>query len=247
MSVTNIAGPDHVGEAEARLGERRLDDREGAAGLGADVARMARPAVGAGVGRAGDPAALADDDRPAVAGGRLPRPARRDASRRPVTRGSVAPGEDLRVAPRSPAAARPAASSAARSTRPSRYSAGEWSLPPIGPSPSRLGTPMPGGRVGVGRAARGGVVDLEAERVRDGLGVLDEPAAPLRASPSATSAPSPRTRPSCPGPRSPRRCARISASAVSSASRVDRPDVDLERAALGDDVRARPAARSRRR
>ena len=25
----------------------------------------------------------------------------------------------------------------------SRYSAGEWSLPPIGPRPSRLGTPMP--------------------------------------------------------------------------------------------------------
>ena len=198
----------------------------------ADVARDARDRPsGPGVGRAGDPARVADDDRPAVAGDRLPRPARRDppalAHRRPVGR---PPGEDLGVARRWPAAARPAASSAGTIESTSRYSAGAWSLPPIGPRPSRLGTPMPGRRVGVGRAAGRGVGDLEPERPATRLGVLDQPAAALELLHRPPARPSARTRRSCRGPRSPRRCSRMAASAVSSAVARRRPDVDLERA-----------------
>ena len=159
-----------------------------------DVARMARPAVRAGVGRAGDPARIADDDRPAVAGDGLPRAARRDppalASCRPRS-ASVAPGEDLRVARRSPAAGRPAASSAARSSRPRGTPPGAWSLPPIGPRPSRLGTPMPGGRVRVRRAAgRRCRATSKPSASRHAPGRARPAGRCARASPSATSAPS---------------------------------------------------------
>ncbi len=197
MSVTNIRVRTTSASAEAGLGQGPLDDLEDGPRLRRDVARMARPAVRAGVGRAGDPARIADGERPAVAGAGLPRPARRDppplahgrpalARRRPATRARRGPRGRAAIASSSPA------SSVVRGTieSTSRYSAGAWSLPPIGPSPSRLGMPMPGGRVRVGRAAgrRRRRPRTRGRSRRPGRGRPGGRCA--RASPSATSAPS---------------------------------------------------------
>ena len=201
--------------------------------LGGRVARVERSPVGAGVGGAGDPARVADDDRPAVAD-RASHGPPDEISRRSLTslrcppgrparraRALVAPGGDLRIGARSRAAGRPAASSGARSSRRSRYSAGRVVVAADRARGRRgSGTPMPGRRVGVGRAAGRGVGDLEAERSRDAPGRARRAGRCARASPSATSGPSARSRRSCRGPRSRRRSARISASAASSASRL---------------------------
>ena len=210
---------------------------------------MPRRAVGPGVGRAGDPARVADDDRPAVARRRLPRPARRD----PPPAG-LARSRRVRTAGRRRASARTSGSRAIASSSPassavrgtiestSRYSAGAWSLPPIGPRPSRRRHAHPGRRVRVGRAAGRGVVDLEPEPPRD---------APGRARRAGRSASSfsigrqrdhdVRRRPSCRATSVAAASSRIAASAASRPSAVVAADVDLEVAALGDDVRPRPA------
>ena len=209
-------------------------------------------AVRAGVGRAGDPARIADDDRPAVAGRSPPtaRPTRSAGAR------SRACGVRLRR-PRRPRAssrqARTSGSAAIASSRPARSVVrgtiessvevlrGRVVVAADRAEAVEAGHAEPGRRVGVGRAAGRRVGDLEAERSRDGLGVARPAARCARASPSATSGPSARSRPSCPGPRSPRRSAG-SRPRRSRARRGPRgPDVDLERAPLGDDVRARPA------
>ena len=188
--------------------------------------------------------AVADHDRPAVAGDRLERAARRDppASRRAVTAGSRArPGPPGR--PRSPGAGRPAASSAARSSRPRGTRPANGRCRRSGRVRRGSGCPCPRSCWRRTRRRWTASRDLEPERLRDGLRVLHEPAAPGRASPSATSAPSPRTRPTCPGPRSPRRSAGSPPPRPRARSRVVAADVDLERAALG----ARRSGASRRR
>ena len=95
---------DDVVEREAGLRERAVDDREHRARLACGVARVARDALGARVGRAADEARVADRERPRVAGGRLPRAAAGDApagharcrhARSPAAR---PPGAHLRVA-----------------------------------------------------------------------------------------------------------------------------------------------------
>ena len=61
------------------------------------IARVARPPVRAGIGRARHPARVADDHGPAVAGARLPRPAADETSRRSLigsSPGAAATGHD---------------------------------------------------------------------------------------------------------------------------------------------------------
>ena len=198
----------------------------------------------------GDPARVADDDRPAVAGDGLPRPARRDPPAlghraagvgRPVAPRVVAPGDDLGVARRSPAAGRPAASSGARSSRRRGTRPASGRCRRSGPSPSRLGTPSPD----VVLASDAPPVEASAtskpSALGDGLGVLDQPAAPLE----LLHRPPAGHRLEVDGrvgdlgrlgdPRG------SSASAVSSASRVVARTSTSSDAPLGDDVRPRPA------
>ena len=136
-------------------------------------------AVRSGVRRAADPAGVADDDRPAVPDRLLPWAAGRDQPAVSHGRVSRSPAEDHRVAADREQQRRRRAWSAARSSPTSRYSAGEWSLPPIGPRPSSDGHAHPGGRVRVGRAAGRGVLDLEPEPLASATGVIDQPARPL--------------------------------------------------------------------
>ena len=203
-------GPHDVGQGEARLGERALDDLEDRRAPGP----RRRPG---GASAPSGPASVVPatqhesptTTRAAVAEARLPRPARRDAT--PSSpRSSAAPGaprDASRQATTSGSAAiarsRPARS-VVRGTieSTSRYSAGAWSLPPIGPEAVEARDAQPGRRVGVGRAAGRGVARprTRAARRRPGRG---RPAGRCaRASPSATSGPSARSRRSCRGPRS---------------------------------------------
>ena len=129
--------------------ERPLDPRQGRPRLGTGVARVGGGPVGPGIRRPGDPALVADDDRAAVPGGRLPRRAAGDepaAAHQPraISAGpsaqAISAGHQRRVAPlgagsaRQPAttgsrarASRRAARSVVRGTieSSSRYSAGE--------------------------------------------------------------------------------------------------------------------------
>ena len=205
-------GPHDVAEREAGLGRapRSMIARAARAWAG-DITGVARPAVRPGVGRARRPSTRRRRRSPGCSPRRPPtdRPTR---SGRLVMRGhgragvASPPGEDL--GSRAIASSRPA-SRVVRGTieSTSRYSAGEWSLPPIGPRPSRLGTPMPGRRVGVGRTAGRRVADRRSRARRRRPGHARRAGRSARASPSATSGPSARSRPSCPGPRSPRRSA----------------------------------------
>ena len=248
MSVTNI----RVRTTSARRTRPRpgpLDDLEDGPRLRRDVARVARPAVGSGVGRAGDPARVADDDRPAVAGGGLPRPARRDppalASSARLGR-LVAPGEDLGI----------------RGDR--QQQAGEQRRP----RHDRIDLEVLRRRVVVAadrpeaveaRDAHAGRSCSRPTRRRSPRRRPRSPSAPATACACSTRRPlrssfsighqraigSKSTVVS--GTSVAAAISRIAASAVSSASRGRRPDVDLERAALGDDVRPRPAGDRRRR
>ena len=99
--------PDDVAELEPGFGQRALDDGPRRQRLGARVIGMTRLAVRPGVGRAGDPARIADDERPRIAGRCLPRtPARR--------RGGVSSG--LRTG--GPSGGRRTGAGAGRRTRP---------------------------------------------------------------------------------------------------------------------------------
>ena len=80
MSVMNIRSRTMSAKAKPACTSARFDDVEDRPGLCGDVVRMACAAVGAGVGRARDPARIAHDDRSTVGRRRLPRPARRDAA-----------------------------------------------------------------------------------------------------------------------------------------------------------------------
>ena len=242
MSVTNIrvrTTSESANPASAR-----------AASMIASIARawaatspVARPAVRAGVGRAGDPARIADDDRPAVAGHRLPGPARRDARRRSA---SDHRGRRARPGPpdprRSPAAARRAASSAARSSRrrgtpPARdrcRRSGRGRRGSGRPSPPSCWRPTR--RRSLRRRARS-----RGARRRPGRGRRGDRCG--RASPSATSAPSARTvdgrvRDLGRLARSRGSPPRRSRALRGSTARTSTSSV----AALGDDVRPRPAA-----
>ena len=145
---------------------------------------MAGAAVGAGVGRARDPARSRRRRSPDCRTPSPPtaRPTRCGAGSAAVMSALGWPRRATRGRPgprRSRGAGRRASPSAARSSRPRGTPPGAWSLPPTGPRPSRVGTPMPGRRVGVRRAAGRGVVHAEPEALGDGLGVLDEPGRPL--------------------------------------------------------------------
>ena len=185
MSVTNIRVRTTSARPKPASASARLDDPEDRPCLGGDVARVASTGRRARRRSCRRPSSRR---RPTIA--RL-YPA--TASHGPpdeIRRRSLTTRRRLRPV-RSARQARTSGSAAMASSRPassvvrgtiestSRYSVGAWSLPPIGPRPSRLGTPMPDGRVGVRRAAGRRVGDLEAERARHGLGVLDEPAAPV--------------------------------------------------------------------
>ena len=122
----------------------------------------------------------------------------------------------------------------------SRYSAGAWSLPPIGPRPSRLGHAEAGRRVGVGRAAGRRVGDLEPERLGDGARVVDQPPAPLEL---LHRPPAGHRRELDGRVRDDRRLGDAPDLRLGRLERFagHRADVHLERAALGHDVRPRPA------
>ena len=50
------SGPDDVAQAEARVGQGRLNDRQDRPRLSAKIPRMERPTVGSGIGGPRDPA-----------------------------------------------------------------------------------------------------------------------------------------------------------------------------------------------
>ena len=158
---------------------------------------MPRAAVRSGVGRAGDPAGVADHHRPAVARGRLPRPARRDPAGG-VTARSSRQRDDLRD-PRRSASSSPASSVVRGHDRLDVEILGRRVVVAADRAEAvEARDAHPGRRVGVRRAAGRGIVDLEAEAPRDRLRRGRRAGRSARASPSATSGPSPRTRPSCP-------------------------------------------------
>ncbi len=153
---------------------------------------------------------------------------------------------------RSPRQARTSGSAAMASSRPassvvrgtiestSRYSAGAWSLPPIGPRPSRLGTPSPA----VVLASDAPPVEASATSkpsdLRHALGVLDQAAAALE----LLHRPPARHRLEVDGHVGD--LGRLGDRADGRFGRLERvarrrPDVDLERARLGDHVGPRAA------
>ena len=149
MSVTNIRVRTTSAETEPGLLERRGDDLEARTRL----ARRYRP--GAASGR---PARRRSSRRPSTSrrrrrpgcSRRAPptvRPTRSGGARSagPSRRRRAALSRQATTAGSRPMASSSPASSVVRGTIDSisRYSAGEWSLPPIGPRPSRLGTPSP--------------------------------------------------------------------------------------------------------
>ena len=222
-----------------------------AARLGRRVARVPRAAVGPGVGRAGDPARVADDDRAAVAVRRPPTgrrwrsdagPASRAGSpgHDPANRGSSPATRGSRGRARSPGAAPARASSGARSSRPRGTPPALWSLPPIGPEPVERRDAHPRRGVRVGGAA-GRRRPRSRTRGRAATAWACSTRRPLRSSfsigrqPAIISSSIGRR----PGPSARRRRSRTAASAASRSSAGRRPDVDLELAPLGDDVRTR--------
>ncbi len=243
MSVTNIRVRTTSAEREARLGERPLDDVERGRGLGAGVARMARPAVGPGVGRARHPAGVADDDRPAVAGARLPRAAGRDrASGSPGSRPVRPPRGDERVA----------GDGEQERREQGRPGHDRVDLEVLGrrvvvaadrAEPVERRHAQPGGRVGVRGAAGRAVGQREAEPLGERRRRARRAGPIARASPSASGGRSPRRRPTSSGtvvrggdrrgppPRPPRAASRLVARR--STSRIG---------LLGHDVRPDPAA-----
>ena len=228
-----------------------LDDREdrGRAWAAGSPGWSDRPSGPASV-VPDDPAGVADDDRPAVAVARLVRPARRD----PPASGSARRCHRLgrrSATMRPPGRGRwPAAGPARRVVRgtiesTSRYSAGEWSLPPIGPRPSRRRHAQPGRRVRVGGAAGRRIAERRSRAGRRAPGACST-SRPLRSSFSIGQSAGHRldARRSCPGtagrggerrgppPRPPR-----------APRRGRRPDVDLE---IGIARRRRSGASRRR-
>ena len=233
MSVTNIRVRTTSASAKPASASAALDDPEDRPRLG----RRGRPdggtAVRAGVGRAGDPAASRRRRSPGCSRRRPPtaRPTRSAAAR--VTSGVTGSATPGRATTGSRAiASSSAASSVVRGTieSTSRYSVGRVVVAADRPEAVERRHAHARGRVRIRRAAGGRVADLEAEPPRERLRVLDEPPATARASPSATSGPSPRRSTVVSGtsvvggdargspPRPPR-----------GRSRVDGPHVDLER------------------
>src|SRR4029077_6440928 len=87
----------------------------------------------------------ADCDGAAVAVGSLVRPAGRDEAAGHGSGAADQPARQDRTTGSREIASRSAATRVVRGTTEatSRYSAGAWSPPPIGPRPSRLGMPIP--------------------------------------------------------------------------------------------------------
>ena len=138
--------PDDVGQREAGLVQRPLDDLEDRPRLGGRVAGMA--ASGRPGRRRSCRRRTPSRPRPRRASSRSEPPrARRWRRGRPRSRRAVRlrrVRHDPTTGSR-PTSSSSAASSAVRGTieSTSRYSSGEWSIPPIGPRPSIVGTPMP--------------------------------------------------------------------------------------------------------
>ena len=194
-----------VGEGEARLHERAFDDVEDRAGLCGDVVRVAGTPVGTGVGRACDPARVADDDRSTVGRRPLPRPARGDPA---PTRGRH---------PRWAATPRHSSDDGVRSDleeqagehRRSRHDRIDLEVLRRGvvvaanrPEAVEGRDAHAGRRVRVGRAAGRAVVHDEPETLGDGLRVLRRAGPTGRSFPSAATRTRLPRRPSCPGLRS---------------------------------------------
>ena len=206
------------------------------------VAGMQRAAVRARRRSSRDPAARRRRrppgcSRPTPPTGRRTRSAAGRSRAPPAAQPQRRPGRG-----RSPAAARRGASSAARSRRPRGTRPASGRCRRSGPSPSSVGHAHARRRVRVRGAAGRGVVRARTRAGRRARPRGRRAGPTARASPSATSGPSSLDLDGRVGHRQSRRAsARIAASTVLELAAPVRPDVDLELAPLGDDVRPRAA------